>query len=56
MKLVVEFLILERTIFKETGSPADSVQDVWDNYMFYPIEQSKAYDLLKDRKILQGFH
>ena len=48
--------ILERTIFKETGSPADSVQDVWDNYMFYPIEQSKAYDLLKDRKILQGFH
>lgn len=48
--------ILERTIFRETGHPAESVQFVWDNYMFYPFEQSKAYDVLKDRSIKKGFH
>ena len=48
--------ILERTIFKETGSPAECFQDVWDNYMFYPIEKSKAYELIKDKKIKQSFH
>ena len=48
--------ILERTIFKETGRPADSVRSVWDNYMFYPMEQSKAYEYLKNKKLKRGFH
>ena len=48
--------ILERTVYKETGSPAECFQDVWDNYMFYPISKSKAYDILKDKKIKTTFH
>ena len=48
--------ILERTIFKETGHPAESVQYVWDNYMFYPIEKSKAYEILKNKKIKRRFN
>lgn len=47
--------ILERTIFKETGHPADSFDDVWDNYMFYPMEKSLAYDKIKDREIKKVF-
>ena len=48
--------ILERTIFKEIGVPPDNVQDVWNNYMFYPIEQSKAYNYLMNKKIKGWFH
>lgn len=47
------FEILERTIIKETGEPAESIQEVWDQYMFYPIEKSKAYDKLVNKKLLR---
>ena len=43
--------ILENTIKKETGSPADCLQDIWDNYMFYPLEQSKAYEQLMEYEV-----
>ena len=42
--------ILAKTIYKETGEFEDDIQFVWDNYMFYPIEQSKAYDRIKHMK------
>jgi hypothetical protein len=48
--------ILERTVFKETGRPAKCFRDVWDNYMFYPMEKSKAYEKIKRRKIKKTFH
>ena len=48
--------ILERTIYRERGYPAESVQEVWDNYMFYPIEESKAYKILLGKKIKGGWH
>lgn len=38
--------ILAKTIYKETGVKEESIQSIWDNYMFYPIEESKAYDIL----------
>lgn len=38
--------ILAKTIFKETGQREYDIQAIWDNYMFYPIEKSKAYDIL----------
>ena len=43
--------ILENTIKKETGYPPDTLQDIWDNYMFYPIEKSKAYDKLMEYEV-----
>lgn len=43
--------ILENTIKKETGAPPDELQDIWDNYMFYPITQSKAYCELMNYKV-----
>lgn len=49
------FEILERTVFKEIGTPGDSVQSIWDSYMFYPIEESKAYNILKDKKLITFF-
>lgn len=49
------FEILERTVYKETGHIAESVQFVWDNYMFYPIEQSKAYEIIKNKKLKRVF-
>lgn len=45
--------ILENTILKETGAPPESLQDIWDNYMFYPIEESKAYEQFEDYRIHQ---
>lgn len=42
--------ILAKTIYKETGEFIDDIQFVWDNYMFYPIEQSKVYDKIKNMK------
>ena len=50
------FDILERTIYKERGYPAETIQEVWDNYMFYPVEESKACDLIKNKKIKGGYH
>ena len=50
------FEILERTIFKETGCIAESIQSVWEHYMFYPMEKSKAYEYLKHKKLKRGFH
>lgn len=47
------FEILERTIIKETGAPGESLQEIWDNYMFYPIEKSKAYEKLVNKKLLR---
>lgn len=38
--------ILAKTIYKETGNKEEDIQAVWDNYMFYPIEKSKAYNIL----------
>lgn len=38
--------ILEKTIIKETGTQARSIHDLWENYIFYPMEQSKGYDWL----------
>ena len=49
------FDILERTIYKEMGRPAKSVEDVWYNYMFYPFEQSKAYEELRHKSIKRRF-
>ena len=46
------FEILEKTIIKELGQPAESVQSVWNSYMFYPFEQSRAYNILRDKKLL----
>lgn len=46
--------ILAKTIRKETGSWADSLQDLWDNYMFYPIEKSKAKEVLTDAIVRTG--
>jgi hypothetical protein len=43
--------ILENTIKKETGAPPDTLQDIWDNYLFYPMEKSKAYDLLQEYEV-----
>ena len=48
--------ILERTIYRERGYPVETFQEVWDNYMFYPIEESKAYPLIINKKIKGGFH
>lgn len=45
---------LARTIFKETGSKAESLQDVWDNYMFYPFEKCKAKEVLTDATVRTG--
>ena len=42
--------ILAKTIYKETGEFIDDIKFVWDNYMFYPIEQSKVYDKIKNMK------
>lgn len=38
------FGILAATIRKETGIEEYDVNAVWDNYMFYPMKESKAYD------------
>ena len=43
--------ILDNTIRKETDAPADCLQDIWDNYMFYPIENSKAYKQLMEYEV-----
>lgn len=43
--------ILAKTIYKETGSKEEDIQAVWDNYMFYPIEKSKAYDILSTSRL-----
>lgn len=43
--------ILAKTIYKETGVKEESIQAVWENYMFYPIEQSKMYDTLCGLKL-----
>ena len=43
--------ILENTIRKETGAPPEELQDLWDNYIFYPMEKSKAYDRLQDYEV-----
>ena len=43
--------ILCRTIYKETGHRPSFIQDVWDNYMFYPMTKSKAYKPMKRLKI-----
>ena len=50
------FHILEKTVYKETGAKAESVQAIWDNYMFYPIEKSKMCDYIKAKKIKREFH
>lgn len=47
------FEILEKTIIKETGQRAESIEAVWDNYMFYPMIESKAYDVLKDKPLVR---
>ena len=47
------FEILERTIIKEAGEPGESLQEIWDNYMFYPIEKSKAYEKMVNKKLLR---
>ena len=49
------FEILERTIYKEMGKAAKKMQSVWDNYMFYPVEKSKAYEALKNKKLKKTF-
>jgi hypothetical protein len=43
--------ILENTIKKETGAPPDTIEDLWYNYMFYPMEESKAYNILFDYEV-----
>ena len=48
--------ILERTIYRERGYPVETFQEVWDNYMWYPIEESKAYHLIKNKRVKGGFH
>ncbi len=45
------FSILACTIHKETGFVESDIRAVWENYMFYPIEHSKAYDLLSDAEL-----
>lgn len=45
---------LARTIKKETGNKAESLQDVWDNYMFYPFEMCKAKEVLSDGTVRTG--
>ena len=39
--------ILVKTLCKETGEKITDIDFIWDNYMFYPIEKSKAYDILR---------
>ena len=43
--------ILENTILKETGAKPDTIEDLWYNYMFYPMEESKAYHILCDYEV-----
>lgn len=43
--------ILAKTIYKETGCKEENIQSIWDNYMFYPIEKSKAYNILSTSKL-----
>jgi hypothetical protein len=43
--------ILENTIIKETGAPPETLQDLWDNYIFYPMEKSKAYAELQEYEV-----
>jgi hypothetical protein len=43
--------IMENTIKKETGAPPETLQDLWDNYMFYPMEESKAYNILQEYEV-----
>lgn len=40
--------VLMHTIWKETGYFPHSLEYVWDVYLFYPMEKSKAYEELKD--------
>lgn len=43
--------ILVKTIYKEMGEMVDDIDLVWGEYMFYPMSESKAYDVLKNCKI-----
>lgn len=45
--------ILSRTINKETGEAAEDIYKVWENYMFYPYKESKAYHRFSEAKIGQ---
>jgi len=40
--------ILEKTKVKETGVRAENINDLWTNYMFYPMTDSKHYEWLKN--------
>ena len=40
--------VLIHTVWKETGYFPHSIEYVWGVYLFYPIEQSKAWGLLRD--------
>lgn len=47
------FEVLEKTVYKETGEVALSPRDLWDQYMFYPFENSKGYKMLRHKKLLK---
>lgn len=42
--------ILNNTIKKETGSFAMNLDNLWENYMFYPMSESRAYGALRHYK------
>lgn len=46
--------VLAKTIKKETGQWAESIDDIWENYMFYPINLSKAKEFITNGTIRSG--
>lgn len=50
------FEVLSRTIVKETDWACDDPRDVWNNYMFYPICDSKAKDRLMKARFKPNGH
>ena len=46
--------ILYKTKTKETNIKTWTLKEVWDEYLFYPIQESKAWEKLKDAVIQNG--
>ena len=46
--------ILVNTMEQENGYRTYRLQTVWENYLFYPMTKSKAYEELKDAVILRN--
>lgn len=50
------FSILERTIKRETGEAVESPVELWEHYMWYPVEQSKLADRIQMTDFYKAWH